>query len=289
MALLLFTTFIVSYPISVLFDRGNIEGILFIFIAAGIWLYRKEHFYTAAIFLAIPAACKFYPAIFYGLYILNRQWRSLLLGITAILCLTVFSFVILPAPISLTINQFLNNISEFNNFFLFDGGAIQFGHSLCTLVRGTVFADYNNPKVQESLRVFLKVYPYFVGILTLVVFWRLRESDAWTRVCVLTVMMLFFPFVSSDLKLVYLYIPFVWLLLGMGACSSLALLDLLPVCVLAFITIPKQYLVGLFGMGPGLSFILNGLALGLLLLLLVARKRWDGLLALESRSMFTRS
>ena len=181
--------------------------------------------------------------------------------------MTFVSLVVINNPISDTFHQFLNNLSGFNEFLLFDGKSIQFNHTLCSLISGTLFAEFYDPKVQSALRMFCTVYPYAIGGLTLAILWRIRRFPFQARVSILTVMMVFFPFVSFDYTLIYLYIPFAWLLLDLSRMRKASLLDLLPVCLIGLISLPKQYLVGLFALGPGISFAVNGLALGALLVL----------------------
>jgi len=270
--LLLATVLITSYPIAFLMDRGNTEGLLFILIALGIGAYIKKMFYLSSLLIALAACCKFYPAIFLGLFMLDRRWKPLLFGVISIAMVTLASFAVLNGPISQTVHQFFTTIGGFNEFFLFDGRSIQFGHTLCGFVSGTLFSDYADPWTQHKLRTFCSIYPYLIVALTVMAFWRLRKHNLRTRICVLTVMMVYFPFVSGDYTLIHLYFPFGWLLVDACECTEWSLMELLPMGLLGFIFLPKHYLTGLFSMGPGISFALNGLALGALLLLWLLRK-----------------
>lgn len=273
LAMLLGTMILTSYPIAMILDRGNIEGILFIFTTLGVIAYLSKRFYLSALLIALAACCKFYPAIFFMMFILDRNWKPLLFGVLSIVGVTLVSFIIINSPVSHTLSMFFSHLGGINEFFLYDGRSIQFSHTLCTLVSGILFSEVGDPKVQSMLRTFCGFYPYMIGILTLGACLRMRRLDALARVSALTVMMVFFPFFSYDYTLIYLFLPFGLLLVEATQRSSWSLMDVLPLALFGFISIPKQYLVGLFAMGPGIGFALNGLALGTLLILTLIQRK----------------
>ena len=267
LAMLLATVAISSYPIAILLDRGNIEGILFIFTVLGVAAYLGNRLYLSAILIAVAACCKFYPAIFYILFALDRRWKPLLIGILSMAGITLISLLAINSPINYTLALFTQHLSGINEFFLYDGRSIQFSHTLCTLISGTLFFEVGNPRTQAMLRLFCNIYPFVIAFLTIAIFIRMRKLSLHARVSALTVMMVFFPFFSYDYTLIYLYLPFGLLLLDAARRESWNLTEVAVLGLFGFIGIPKQYLVGLFAMGPGVGFALNGLSLGFLLVL----------------------
>ena len=269
LTLLLATTVFTSYPLAILLDRGNIEGILFIFIALGLFAYHQKFYFISAALIAVAASCKFYPGIFFILFFLDRRWKELAFGSFFSLALTAISLLVINHPIHDTFARFATHLSGVNEFMLFDGGSIQFSHTLCTLISGIIYFDFSNPTVQAGLRSFCRIYPYVIGVLMLGIIWRIQRFDLCGRVGVLTVTMVFFPFFSYDYTLIHLYIPFAWWLVKLAGRRQASILELVPACLLGLISLPKQYLVGLFALGPGISFAVNGFALGILLIMLL--------------------
>lgn len=269
MIFFIITTLITSYPIAFLLDRGNLEGIAFILVALALILYYKGYYFMSAIFIAIAASCKIHPAIFLSLFLLEKKWKEIGLGVATVTLLTFVSFLAMNAPIDLIMKQFINNISGVNEFFLFDGRAIQFSHTLCTLISGIFFHNVSHPGIQSNLRTFIRIYPYLVGMITVLIIWRSTKLDLRHRISVLIVMMLFLPYANFDYTLIYLLIPLFWLLIDMLTRESNNFLDVISVYLLVLLGIPKQYLAGLSGFEAGISFMINGLLLGLLLISLM--------------------
>jgi len=193
-------------------------------------------------------------------------------GFLATVAITIASLATINGDANIVLGQFIHHISGFNEFFLYDGRSIQFGHTLCNLISGLFFLETSDPKIQSSLRLFCLVYPYLVAAFTLGAIWRIRALKLKQRISVLTVMMVYLPFTSFDYTLIYLYIPLLLLLLDVINNASNRILDLLPLWIICMISLPKQYLVGLFNFGPGISFMVNGVGLGLLLMIFLLAK-----------------
>lgn len=272
LAVFLTTLLVTSYPAALLLDRGNIEGIVFVFIAAAILTYQRRYFYISALLIAAAACCKIYPAIYFILFAVDGKWKELSAGFLATVAITIASLATINGDANIVLGQFIHHISGFNEFFLYDGRSIQFGHTLCNLISGLFFLETSDPKIQSSLRLFCLVYPYLVAAFTLGAIWRIRALKLKQRISVLTVMMVYLPFTSFDYTLIYLYIPLLLLLLDVINNASNRILDLLPLWIICMISLPKQYLVGLFNFGPGISFMVNGVGLGLLLMIFLLAK-----------------
>jgi hypothetical protein len=90
----------------------------------------------------------------------------------------------------------------------------------------------------------------------------LRRVSVTNRVLVLTVLMLSFPQMSGDYKLIHLYIPFGMILLGLvrrGWATPVEVATLISMCI---IFSPKSYQIGEYTFG----FFINGSLLGVLIL-----------------------
>jgi hypothetical protein len=81
-------------------------------------------------------------------------------------------------------------------------------------------------------------------------------------VLVLTIMMLVFPQMSADYKLIHLYIPFGMIFLGAVRRGWASSAEVATLTILAIICSPKSYQFGQYSVG----YLVNGSLLGVLIL-----------------------
>ncbi len=88
------TLALVSFPIERLVVQGNIEIFLWIFTAAGVWAYLRDHDDVAAILWGLAAASKLYPVVLLVLLLPRRKFRAFSVGSGCVRCgLSAFPLV----------------------------------------------------------------------------------------------------------------------------------------------------------------------------------------------------
>ncbi|HEX7479217.1 MAG TPA: glycosyltransferase family 87 protein [Polyangiales bacterium] len=259
--------FFSCFPLGLLVDRGNTEGVPLMLVASAIYAYRRERFHLAAVLLGVAASAKLFPAIFLALFVLDRRWRALATGIAAGVAATLGTMLCLHAPVRTVMHELLSHLSGFNRYFLFDDNSVRFNHTFFNLIKGTLFCDLYNRHPTAGLELWGRMYPWLVLVLTLGMLWRLRRLPFDQRVLCLCVAMLAFPFISFDYTLVHLLVPFTIFLTAVMRRPQVSLRALAPVFVMAFLFVPKEYLVELYARRWGIGFACNAIALGVLLVL----------------------
>jgi hypothetical protein len=83
-----------SAPVLLVLDRGNIEGLLFLFVFAAVLAFRAGRHTTAGLLLAVPIAMKGAPAVLWLLFVRARRWRALAWSAGAVVVGTAFSLLI---------------------------------------------------------------------------------------------------------------------------------------------------------------------------------------------------
>ena len=86
---------LLSYPLLLCLDRGNIEVMMVVLIGAALALLERRYFAWAAFLICITVVMKLYPAVLLLLFLRKRHldqigWSILACGVVTVLC--VFSF-----------------------------------------------------------------------------------------------------------------------------------------------------------------------------------------------------
>jgi hypothetical protein len=89
--LLPLTLVLISFPIERLVHEGNVELVLWVFSAIGVWAYMRGHDNAAAALWGLAAAMKLFPMILLILLLPRRRYRAIAVGVGTIVASTVLS------------------------------------------------------------------------------------------------------------------------------------------------------------------------------------------------------
>jgi hypothetical protein len=194
-----------SFPVLFCLDRGNIELWLFIFAAGFLICYQKNRTVPAALFLAMTISMKLYPGVFVILLLADKRWR--MLQWTILFCI-ILTFV----PLFFFHGGFLANFlfvaKGFKPYLDFH---LLFGDNNFVL-RGVSFLDALKPifislNWMHSIPVSLFIAVYFVIVMMMfgliIAYIILIEKEFWKKVALLTIVMLLFPHISADYRLIH--------------------------------------------------------------------------------------
>jgi hypothetical protein len=74
-------TLALSFPLYRNLEFGQFYILLLFLIAAACWAYLRDHLALAGALVAIAAACKIFPILFFVFFIQRRAWRALICGL----------------------------------------------------------------------------------------------------------------------------------------------------------------------------------------------------------------
>ena len=77
----LWATVVLGLPALFLIDRGNIEVFLWLLLLAGLAAFLSKRPYAAAALFGLAASMKIYPALLLLLFVPQRHWKALVLGL----------------------------------------------------------------------------------------------------------------------------------------------------------------------------------------------------------------
>lgn len=199
---------LITFPVEGLFQRGNIELFLWIFAAAGIWAYLRDHNDAAAILWAFAAAMKLYPVIFLILLIPRHKFRALFLGVLSFFSISLLSMMYLGPNISTAFWGSLRNTFGYQGVRAAEWSfhELAANHSFFGLVRLVALILGHS-----SMNLTLPYYLTGAVVMAIAFFGRIRNLPIANQVLTVSVFMVMLPSVSYFYTLVHLYAP--WLIL----------------------------------------------------------------------------
>ena len=229
-----------SYPVLFVLDRGNMEMLVFAFIAGFFYFtYVRERPWIAALCLAAAIAFKLYPATLLLLLLAERRFKPLVLTVIIAGGLTAISVGLLAVVGHFSLADVLQmNASGLGNVqqtMVISGGYVQHGHSLWGLVVGLW------KMLRQSAVAGWQTKLYTVAaaaiFLVLSVHAMFRETERWKLVLLATVPGLLLPYVSSDYTLIQLYFPLVFFL----NARRVSRWDVVYVALFGILLVPVDY------------------------------------------------
>lgn len=252
-----------NYPMLFAIDRGNIDPLMLGLVFAALELAKRRYRAIGGLVLAIGAASKAFPLAAL-LYWVRRRWLvASVVTVIGFLVLIAVPAAIFQGELVTTLRAFRVNMGEFRSLYVLGRAASHYSadwlgatqavgrwYGLSLDIAGIV---YWYEKATTALAVILSVLAVFV----------VRES--WRELLAIVLIMLVFPNVTNDYKLVFLTIP---LLEWFGSPASGWRAKVFGIgCVL--LMLPKHYYFPAPGDDASISCVINPL-----LVLLISAALW---------------
>jgi hypothetical protein len=263
----LVTALATSYPFGFLFERGNIEGLLWIPTAAGIYYFARKHYLTAALLIGLAASIKPFPGLLLLLLIPRRRYRDFFIGVATTLAITIASLFIIGPSFTIAVQEFLRGFKLFSESYvtIYNSSALGSDHALFALVKLLVRAAAGWPLKGPSLNALVRgALPYYFvlcGLVCIVAFYRMRTLPALNQIFGLVVLTVLISPTNYDYTLIAMYIPWAILLLTLGrpGCAiPIPVATSLMICCSVLFT--SQFYL-LFGLSTAFSGPVKTLAL----------------------------
>jgi hypothetical protein len=234
------------YPFLFAIDRANLEIYLVLLIWAFLYLYLvKGNMTLSCVLLAVAISMKLYPAVFLVILLKDKRFKELFFVLLYVALLSFVSLALFQGGFRYNIKSALMITNVFNSTYSGVEG-IHWGVSFYGALKLTLFALYkiiNGRGVSSDLFHMIDkiAFPIYLSV-CLVVFTLISylivtvKSKPWQVVTILLIMMVGFPNVSFDYKLLYFIIPTIMLI---EASEEKALLSAI---LLALLLVPKDYI-----------------------------------------------
>ena len=258
-----------SYPLLFCLDRGNLEIYVFLSVATAVYLLEDGRELAGAAFLALAIAIKGYPAVFLLLFLKRGNWRAALLACGLSVALLLGPLMLYHGGFAANLAGLRNGMDFFFHRYALDAYGYSHNSSLFNLARIGDYFIYGWQDIPILLKLFNLAALLLVGATAYYV-WS-KEDLLWKQTALLACATLLFTPVSSDYKMIILFLP-LWLFITEPKCARL---DTSYAAVFALLLIPKEYPISSSAGMPQLSVAV--IANPLLMLLLCALIITEGL------------
>ncbi len=232
---------LLTYPTLISMDRGNIEVIIYSFIALFFYFYYfKKSRWLAIIFLAFAIGMKIYAAVLLVLLFGDKKYREIAYTLLLVFLLTSFGYVVMILASGKTLIEVIKVVPDSTNqylfYYAFNFQGLTHSHSLWNIV--DLYKLIYNPAL--DLKSVFKLYTLFslmVFVLSAlyVVF---IEEELWKKIALMLISMIVLPYASGDYTLIYIYFPLTFFLLAKEKSKN----DLAYILFFCLLLVPLNYI-----------------------------------------------
>ncbi len=202
-----------AYPLFFLLDRANIEGLVWITTVVASFVFVRRHFTASAILFGIAAGMKIFPGALLLLFLVNRRYRELTIGVVSAFLCNLAALAIAGPDIPGALRGVLAGMDFFRHFEILcvRPDQIGFEHSLFSCIKQVLhLALHSSARTDALLPTACLIYGAVVAVAFAALYWlRIRRLPLLNQFTALSACSVVLPFTSYDYTLVHLYAPFV--------------------------------------------------------------------------------
>ncbi|MDR3736621.1 MAG: glycosyltransferase 87 family protein [Acidobacteriaceae bacterium] len=241
------TLLLFSWPALLLVDRGNMECVVWVATVIGFWSLATGRENTAAIAFGAAASFKFFPIILLGIFLAQKKWRPLFLGLLAFVVISIASLWILGPTIPQAWLGISYGLTSFKINYMACWRSYENGidHSLFALIKGAMMILHLHARTGFLLPLAIYNASVVVGGIVLYCV-RIRLMPLLNQSLLLMISCIYFTAFSGDGTLIHLYSLFAMLVfLALDANSrNLSIPGLNSTLLwLTFIVSPATYFI----------------------------------------------
>lgn len=234
---------LLNYPFLMNIDRGNLEAWMFMFLLAFFYFYDHGKTYLAIFFLALTIAMKLFPAVFLILLLKDKRYKEILITVFIACLATFLSLLSFRGGLGSNITAMFDSFHTFNSLTSFEGlqhNLSLFGFIKVWVIIGQKFSGggVDPAFVKEAVPFLYYSIGVFMAFFILVDYILIKKHERWKDVMCLTIIMILFPNVSFDYRLIYLFIPLGYFLSRKIRTQH----DSFFLLLFSFLLIPQSYL-----------------------------------------------
>ena len=224
------------YPLHFALDRGNFDAWIAPMCLGFVLAVQKRHRWLAVCLIAPAAAMKGFPAAFLLLLVLDRRYLQMLMAVVLSFGQTVVSSLLLAGGIARSVAGVRAGLAGFQAEHVIKNGSLHYSTDFFNLLKlGYEYGLWP----YDAAAMLLPYHAVTFAIAILVVFFVLFvPTRPWRRVYAICLLVLVFPDVANDYKLLML-LPGVLCLVDDAGDSRHARR---VIVLTALLLIPKHYL-----------------------------------------------
>jgi hypothetical protein len=222
------TTAVLGYPLWIVADRGNVEGVAWALAAAGLCFLLRARYGAAAVLIGLAAAVKPFPILFLLLLVSRRKYKEAMLGAAtfgvAVLGALIFlgpnpwkAYQDLKPGVAIYTERYITNLAPVEE--------ARFEHSLLDGMKSAALTVkmrgiHPNDAIMtvdmlrqpaggwRQARALAHLYPYVICVGLALLFVVFRKQPLLNQLTALGAAVTLFPPSAADYTLLHLYVPF---------------------------------------------------------------------------------
>jgi len=196
-----------SWPALFLFERANLEFVVWLIAALGMWALLRDRPMLAAVLFGVAGSTKLYPFVLLALLFNPKQMRAFFVGVATFGLSLIASWWYVGPTIPIAFHGTINGILGFvGDYAATAHTELVFDHSfLATIKQFAANPPFNLTDFTHYTHIYVPVVLTAAALLFLL---RVRHLPLINRTLFVMICMVGLPPVSYDYTLVHLYIPF---------------------------------------------------------------------------------
>ena len=232
---------LMNYPAQVVVDRGNIEAIVFAFLAGFIVLLVRRQFVPSATFLGAAIAMKAVPIVFLPVCYRAAKRRGVMIALTTAAVLTVVSLLLMSRPVHISLLRLISIL--FNYSGNVTAGLESANHSSSLYGLFTIGAWFSqvSPGAGAIWNALLSNYSLIAAAILIgsMAACVMLPMKLWEMATVATVCLVLLPQGSPDYRLIHLMIPFALFVNSKTDRAN----GLLNTVLFSLLLVPKSFII----------------------------------------------
>lgn len=242
-----------AYPIEFCLQRGNLEVILAIGMALGMWAYFSRRSTTAAVLWGAFGSAKLYPLMLLAVFIKDRKYREFVIGTATGLGVTVAGLLYLGPSFGSAISGTLAGLNKFLGLYAlrYSWDTAGYDHSFFSFLKMCFRPELS------AIPMMLRVYMAVVTVAMVVTYFvRVRKLSVINQIVFFASAAVVLPPTSFDYTLVQLYAPLVALVMFVAGRNVSGARPLIVALAIAMTPLNFLFVHGLTYQGPIRSLVL---------------------------------
>ena len=232
---------LMNYPAQVVIDRGNIEALVFAFLAGFTVLIVQRQVASSAACLGAAIAMKAVPVVFLPLCYRVAHRRGVALAMATAAALTLASLLVMTRPVHIAVLRLLSVLLRYSASVA--GGLESANHSSSLYGLFTIGAWFSqlSPEVAPIWSALVSSYSLLAAAILIgsMVACLVLPMKLWEMATVATVCFVLLPQASPDYRLIHLMIPFALFVNSKTDRVS----GLLTTVLFSLLLVPKSFII----------------------------------------------
>lgn len=223
-----------NYPLIFAFDRGGLDPLIMVLFVASLTAIEGQRQISAGLLLALSAAAKGFTLVGVLPLLRRRQWLAVLIALSTVIPLVVLPGLSFEGGLWVTLHGLGHGLAAFQQTYVLGDGSAHYCADVLNALRLTTGTATLSLKLVHAYEIFTMGW---AGILAFHVLFLAQE--VWRERLGLVLIMLVFPNVTNDYKLILL-LPVVLEWLTAADCDTGWRNQLFLWCA-ALLFVPKHF------------------------------------------------